>query len=164
MKSFHSTKWALLALIILLGPAPTASAAEKAADEKPGIEGLFIQGHYIAIGGAIRGSQSKSAFYRSKCRVFEKKGKILMSRKFGNKKEVAEIVFKPAFEGPDSWDVEFPVAGIRISYLLMFYHDNHPLLTGEVSKKDKTGVYQFSGLETAYPNIYPAPHAENPPP
>ena len=88
----------------------------------------------------------------------------MMRRKFGDKREVAEMVFKPAFEGPDTWEVEFPVAGIRISYLLMYYHDNSPLLAGEVSKRNQSGEYQFSGLETAYPKIYPAPHAASPPP
>ena len=125
---------------------------EKSNDYKPDLVRIqFIQYEYFVIGGNAR----KGELYRAKIKIFEENGKLLIRRTRNEKAETVDRVPRRDYpEGLPTWEAHFKNEKISVSYVFEFYHDNMPLLIGEVTHDEKAKGDDGAGVETAYPDNF----------
>lgn len=156
MKTLYAPQILVASIALSLGVFGKEAAVDSTRKPSPHEEVMQIalSGGYIIIGG----NPLKGPLYRGKCSIEERDGKLFMTRVIDGKSETAELTYsqdKP--EGLHTWNVNFPKAKIRISFVESHYHDNRMLLVGESSQYNAAGASDFLGVETAYPDIFIAP-------
>ena len=142
------------AVVFLFNPSAVCEEAAPDSDEADVIQ-EFIKYRYFVIGGGLRDGE----VYRAQVRIFEEAGRLMIERSSGTRSEIVELLRSDGKEGQATWKAKFPNLKVNVSYVVCLYHDNFAVLVGEVMRTDRTSENSVT-VETAYPDIYEIPEAE----